>query len=188
MPRARQGAIAIALGLIVIAIFIRVNSDGADPVNFTNTVTPVLGELGSAHKHASLLISVNGSPYDLSDAKYMERSLFTHIHDNDGRYLHIHATGVTLDYFLTSLGIKLTSDCLTLDTGEGMCSGKMAGTEDVYRLSVLVNRKPIDDPALYEISDRDKILINYGTATDLELQLMSNSIPDLTEDLLSGVE
>lgn len=188
MLNARRVAIAVSISLILIAIIYRVGKPTTLPGNYSVESKPILGQPGSAHKHASILISINGAAYDLNISKYMERSEFAHMHDNDGRYIHVHATGVTLAYFLETLGIKITNECLTLDTGQGMCSGKMAGTEDNYKLTILVNKKSVTSPSLYVIEDQDKILIDYSTSTDFELQLMANAVPDLTEDLLNGVE
>jgi hypothetical protein len=104
------------------------------------------------------------------------------MHDLDGRFIHKHADGVTLVYFLNTLGIRLTSDCLEID-GKSYCSGTDG------KLTTLVNKTPLLGPlGNYEIMDYDKILIDFSNSSDFELQIMANAVPDLTEDLANGVE
>lgn len=68
-----------------------------------------IGSVGSTHHHGTLDIIINGQRMDLHS--YMLRSPLTHFEDNDDREVHVHATGVTLGFFLRTLGMDLTSEC-----------------------------------------------------------------------------
>ncbi|HEY4515041.1 MAG TPA: hypothetical protein VJJ22_02680 [Candidatus Paceibacterota bacterium] len=182
MRHARLIAFIVAIGIVVSAIYIRTRKVVVlSPITTTDLV-PVLDVLGSEHSHASIIISINGSLLSLGDDRYMERDLSVHLHDNDSVFIHKHAKGVTLGYFLNTLGIELTKDCLSVDSKQ-YCSGNDG------ILTVMINRIKLNVGAdAYEIRDQDKILIDYSMSSGFDLMLLANSIPDLTDDLLNGVE
>ena len=155
-----------------------------------------IGILGSAHIHADWKIYVNGKvldhtsfaplAMDMSDPKKTTTSSFIHVDkssgDNSqdpslektGDVLHMHATGVPLWIFFDSVSMEFNKECLSLPTGEKFCNdGKKT-------LKVYVNGKPNDQWEKYVFKDLDKILISYGSETDLSQQL--NSITDFAKN------
>jgi len=139
-----------------------------------------IGSLGEEHSHMSILIFIEDKLLSLDGEIYAEKADAAHFHDNDGTVIHKHTKGVTLPFFLETLGIKITPSCLTLDTEEVFCSE----SESNKTLSVYINRKKINEHlGSQELRDGDKILINYGSDNEVQTTLKLNSVPDLPKDL-----
>ncbi len=81
-----------------------------------------LGELGSAHIHSDIKVYILGNPIDFSLPKYQLQDKAVHFEDRDGDVMHIHATGINLDYMFKTLGMSIDNECLTLDTGRKYCN------------------------------------------------------------------
>lgn len=176
----RNKALAIALILVGLAFGWRFYNTQQAPQAFDSIGKPILGAPGSEHSHISMMIVVGDQPIDLYQPEYLDKSDYAHFHPDDigGYFIHKHARGVTLSYFLNTLGIRLSADCLMLDTKKEYCSGPSGS------LSLYINRKPHEnDINFYELRDGDKILIDYGTSTPVELMLKANGIPDIPADL-----
>lgn len=120
-----------------------------------------IGVLGSQHVHADWKIYLKGKAIDLSDKSHMERmrsgqpvSSFIHVDsgapvpERTGDVLHMHATGVPLWIFFSSIGLELPD------------------------VKVYVNEKEIQNYQNYVFKDLDKILITDGIG-NLDEQLAS---------------
>src|SRR3989344_2240790 len=177
MGRARQIALIVAMALVGLALLWRYANETQGPFQHKVSSELEIGRAGSEHSHLSLLMVVNSVPVDFSDTRYQLKSDFVHFEDDDGVYLHKHATGVTLPYFFETVGIKLTIDCLTIANREYCVDGESS-------LRTYLNREMFNDWDRYEFQNGDKILIDYGTTTPFSIQLELNSIPDLSNDLL----
>ncbi len=136
-------------------------------VNFDN-----VGKLNSVHEHADIAIFINGQELDLSQLKYQLRDKFVHLEERRGDVIHKHAIGVTIGYFLSTLGFKFENNCLILDDGQELCNA------DGNKLKVYVNSKLIDNYKDYEFFDLDKILISYGAESGQEIQKQLASVTD----------
>lgn len=136
-----------------------------------------IGRLGSEHSHMSMLVFIRGELFDFTVKDYQLKSPVVHFEDDDGTTIHKHATGITLPDLFVSLGMKLDTNCLEMP-GSKYC------TEGGERLQIFVNRVPFNDKIVgYELRPGDKILINYGNASNTDIQLKLNSIPTLPSDL-----
>ena len=176
----RNKALIIALIVVGAALGLRSFSRDSIPQVFEGKNKPVLGTPGSEHSHMSMMVVMGGTPINFYQDKYVEKSDYAHFHADGvgGYFIHKHTKGVTLAFFFSTLGWKVASACLTIDTGDQYCSD---GTNN---LSVYINRKPYPgDLDFYELTDGDKILIDYGTTTPVELMLEANGIPDIPDDL-----
>lgn len=138
-----------------------------------------IGKEGSAHKHVNLYVFINGERMNFFEEKYMLRSALVHFENNDGTTVHKHTTNVTLPYFLNTLGMILTKDCLVLDTGNRYCE------DGENKLSFLVNGER-GDPFLYDMRDGDRVLINYGNEDEIEIRLRANAVPPVPKEILEG--
>jgi hypothetical protein len=133
----------------------------------------MLGE--KVHEHVDLKIYLNGKALDLTQSKYQsdeenELNPNTHLHDGNGEVVHKHRDGVTLGYFLDSLKISLSKDCLILDTGEKYCN------DDANELKFLINGQRSELFAEYELTDLDRLLISFGPRNEsLDSQIKSVS-------------
>ena len=106
----------------------------------------------------------------------------THVENNDGDTLHVHATGITLRFFLEKMGMKLTNECIKLDNGNKYCNLDKA-TLKVYVKSPNTDWEQLYYPADYLISDLDKILVSYGTESYEELKKQQENVTDKSKDL-----
>lgn len=160
----------------------RTDSPGARPPILHDTgspepsARPVLGAEGSEHSHASFIVFIHDDALDFNQSKYMLRDKMAHFENADGVTLHKHATGVTVPYFLSTLGMRLTPGCLTLEDNTAYCN------EGEQRVRLVVNTREIADFDSYEARDGDKILLNYGADDDLRLRLKVNNLPDVPEE------
>lgn len=116
--------------------------------------TPRIGPLNSAHWHAEWTVSIEGEPVFLQDRKYQLRDKFVHMESGEST-IHKHATGVTMGYFLKTLGWKFSLDCLQLDYGSAYCN------DGQKQVKFLVNGKANSDFDRYDIKDGDTIEIKY---------------------------
>jgi len=118
-----------------------------------------VGQFGSEHAHAALVVFVNGDKIDFSHPQFQIQSKYIHF-ENDNPYLiHKHATDVPLDMLFASFGLEITSECIMLnfetDVNE-YC------TDSENSMIFLVNGKSFSNINLYEIRHNDRILISFG--------------------------
>ena len=123
--------------------------------------------MGSAHEHAALLISLNGTDVDLAQQKYMVRSNYIHVESYngtlDGTTLHKHSSNVPLGEFLKSIRMDISNGCFITDNNQRFCD------TDEYKLTSYVNGNETNDIMNYVVNDDDRILITYGNQNSTEL-------------------
>ena len=116
-----------------------------------------VGQFGSEHSHAALVVFVNGDKIDFSHPQFQIQSKYIHF-ENDNPYLiHKHATDVPLEMLFASFGLKITSKCIELSHEESQYC-----TDKDNSMTILVNGKPYSNINLYEIRHNDRILISFG--------------------------
>ena len=125
------------------------------------------------HIHADFAVFIGNEQVNFSNPEYISDqshtlSERTHIHDEEGRVLHIHVSGVTFEEFLGTLGIFMNYTCLKIDN-------KTYCKDDTNDLRMFVNSKEISDFENYEIKDLDRILLVYDSRNNIEEQLKSVS-------------
>ncbi len=133
-----------------------------------------IGPAGSTHIHQDWKAYLNGVPVDFSVGKYQKPHLNQKVHmeGGDGDVIHVHATGVTMGFFLESIGLDLGKDCFKMDTGEQYCN------QDDKTLKFYVNGKLNDQLGDYILKDSDKILISYGSESEEAIADQLGSITD----------
>ncbi len=132
---------------------------------------PPIGPVGSAHIHADFKAYVDGQPLDFAKREYMVKAPFVHIESMDGNTIHIHATGVIIDDFFRTLGMRLTNECFKHPDGK-YC------TNEGKTLKFYVNGEPDESYGNYVMRDLDKILISYGDETPDELAQQLTTIAE----------
>jgi uncharacterized C2H2 Zn-finger protein len=143
-----------------------------------------LGPLGSTHIHADYAIYVDNEQFNLSPA-YYQRNSYVHMHSPYISLIHVHATGVTLGFFLKTLSIDMDGNCLNLQ-GQAYCN------EGGRTLKVFVNSGdgwlPINPEVAnnYLIEDLDKILITYGNSSSTDIEAQQNSVTNLAIQASTG--
>lgn len=114
-----------------------------------NPITQGTGQ-PAFHAHFDVRIVVNGNAIDLTQDKYQskegaELDPNVHLHDKNGKVVHIHKEGVTLGELLDSLKLNITG-------------------------RLFVNGKEVTgDLRKYTPQDLDKVLIVSGTMTDAQI-------------------
>ena len=177
MQRLRLLALVLATILILAALLFRVSRTRTEPSQYNTPEFPVIGKEGSEHTHMSILLFINDEAIDFSQTQYQLQSPLVHFEDGDGVIVHKHATGITLPYLFETLDMRLTGDCISLSEGRTYCN------EGSKRLRTYLNRKEYVDWDRYELRWGDKILIDYGSTSDIDIGLRLNSVPDVPDDL-----
>lgn len=130
------------------------------------------------HNHSDVRIIVEGNPIDLSQEKYQknadgkELDEDVHFHDGNGEVVHVHAAGVTVEQFLTSLGMALDKDCLTVDASTTKCA------TGANKVRFYVNGSENSEYGAYVLKDLDRILITYGSENETVLRQQVSGVTD----------
>ena len=127
-----------------------------------------VGQFGSEHAHAALVVFVNGDMIDFSHPQFQIQSKYIHFENDNSYLIHKHATDVPLDMLFASFGLKITSDCIEL--GYQADATQYCIDRD-NSMKFLVNGKSHSDINLYEIRHNDRILISFGDSELIEEQL-----------------
>lgn len=179
MRTGKVAAAMLGLALVLYAIFA--------------LTSPKVGEFGSAHGHADFKLYINGQEWNFSREKYMSEGAggdeenctfgetLAHLHNMDGEVVHKHATGVTWGYFFSTLNISFEPGCLLMDDGSGYCSG------DGRRLRYFVNGLEVSGIRDYEIRDLDRVLITYGSESEVEIERQIASVTNKSAEESSGI-
>ena len=153
--------------------------------NFTDVLPPVLrevpalGEPGSTHIHASLLVMIGDRAISFCDPKYMLKNPLMHFENNDCTTIHKHATGVTLPTFLKTIGVELSNLCITIPKEEKRCTGG----GNTLRVVVNGSEVPIEELSYRELKNNDHILINFGSEEAAALRFKYNQVPNIPLDV-----
>ncbi|MGH9934314.1 MAG: hypothetical protein ACRD3Z_04270 [Nitrososphaerales archaeon] len=134
---------------------------------------PPFGALGSTHEHAAFKLFIHNQTVDFSQPKYQVKSQLVHFENGDGDTIHKHATGVYIGFHFETLGIKFTSECLTMDTGDRYCN------DSTNTLKLYVNGVRNNMYDKYVIDDNDKILLSYGSESQEQIDAQLKAVDDL---------
>ena len=132
-----------------------------------------IGSIGSTHEHADFKIYINGQALNFAHEEYMVKVREVHIEDMIGTKIHKHATGITLRYFLETLGFEFNDKCFILDSEIEYCNNEKE------TLKFYVNEKENKKFGNYEIIDGDRYLISYGDDSEEEIQKQLNSLKEI---------
>lgn len=114
------------------------------------------GAPGTAHHHAQFDVVIDGDEIDFSQPRYQigqTQNRYIHFEGGDGQTIHKHATDTTIAFALETLGMSITGECLTLDTGEEYC-------EDGGNLTVQANGNAVNASS-YVIREGDVIEVAF---------------------------
>ena len=136
------------------------------------------GKLGDEHEHASLLVRIFGDQFDFSTSTYQIKNSWIHFEESDGKTIHRHSSGVTLEYLFDSINLTVgkvsidgvLKDCFAFPESDGR---KFCTNED-YSLKFYINHQAVGEIKDYIIEDGDRILISYGNEGEIKIneQLM----------------
>jgi len=99
--RKRTGTVLVVV-LLAVAAF-AVYSYYSYTISPAGSIREGIGPLGSAHIHQKAAIYIDGSRLNLALPQYQSQDNYAHFEDGDGITLHLHATGINLEYVLSTL-------------------------------------------------------------------------------------
>jgi hypothetical protein len=147
-PLVLGGVLLFAAALVAyVLVGLNGGGGGTGTINgFDIGQTP--GQVSQAeHGHGLINVTVAGEELDFSRAEFQRPRQFSafHFEGGNGRIWHKHASGVTLEYAMATLGIGVSEETVTFD-GTAY-SDSDAGTN----VTVTVDGEPVT-PATYELS------------------------------------
>ncbi len=141
----------------------------------------IKGNINDIHIHADFKVVVDGKEVNFRRQEFDEKNAFAHLHLHDpedgDKVLHVESKGITLGHFFNTLGMKLTSSCLTFDEEEHCTEQGKEGREG-KELVLFVNGKRNYELDNYEPENQDKILIIYGRYSEAEIKQQTGSVTD----------
>lgn len=113
------------------------------------------GQKGSAHDHGTISFTIEGEELNLDDTDFTYQDSLFHMHDEqqNPNLFHLHATGVTVEHGVHTLGMEI--DRHTFTTLDGTTYDDRNENE---RVDVLVNGDTVN-PVEYRIQQDDNVEI-----------------------------
>lgn len=162
--------LAVTLGYIYTQTIASHKEDTPHPVGYTNN--------DEVHVHGDFRMYIGDERTRFTDAKYQSSTAHAHhaslhFHDGNDEVIHRHADNVTLVEFFDSIGLKLTNDCIMMDTGTNYCTGSTS------TLMLIVNNEQRPDIENYIFAEEDRILLYYGDTTNPNIRDYATGVTDL---------
>lgn len=132
-----------AAGIVGYVVFVVGGSGGSN-----------IGQPGSAHYHGTLNVTITGTTYDFSDPRWNNFQEYPRFHfegQNDPRW-HAHATGVTLEYGMRTIGMEVDENAITWQ-GEEYVDG------EGYEVIVQVNGNDVGPNYVLKGQDHIRIVV-----------------------------
>jgi hypothetical protein len=142
-PVALLAVLGLAVAVVVYVLF------------FTGGSAANIGPAGSAHYHGTLEVTVLGDQVDFSQEQYQLRDRRFHFEGGAGTEWHAHATGVTLNYAMESLGFDVTRDSFTYQ-------GTSYDDGSEYDVSVTLNGQSVAPS--YVLQEDDRVVVTVERA------------------------
>jgi hypothetical protein len=139
------------------------------------------------HYHANFAVYINGQREQFSEPFYYEETGAAcssaanmtphdraHMHDNVNDVVHIHDHAVTWSQFFQNLGWYINPRFINTPT-------QLLVADDTYKVAFMVNGQLVPNIANQVIGDRDRLLVNYGDQSDVQLQTEIKSVANTAE-------
>ncbi len=132
-----------------------------------------VGKYGSEHSHTAIVIFVNGELLNFGLPQFQLLSNYIHFENHNPYLLHKHATGAPLEILFTSLGMKVTQDCIVLNYYESaeIKNGRFCSEQGKSLMVYLNGEQFHSDLSQYVFEHNDRILISFGEAESIPEQL-----------------
>lgn len=104
--------------------------------------------------HGTMTMSADGQPVDFSQQRYQVQDQAFHFEGGDGSTWHGHATGITLEYAIETLGIEVTNSSIVYE-------GTSYNQSDGETISFTVNGGSVT-PSNYVIERGDRITVTVA--------------------------
>ena len=132
-----------------------------------------VGPYGSDHAHAAITVFVDGEQLNFGLQQFQVTSRYIHFENNNPYQIHKHATNVPLEMLFTSIGVKVTPDCIILNYGESieLPKGQFCAGKDQSLMFYVNGEEYHSDISQYVIEQNDQILISFGDTESIPMQL-----------------
>jgi len=138
-PAVLGGVLLFAFAILVyVLFFMGSGAGGAAPGEGAQTPGPYR----SAHGHGTINVTVLGDRIDFGQDRYQLQAERFHFENRNGRVWHSHATGITLQWAMDTLGIGVTDDTVTVQ------GTTYRDNDSAYDVSVTVDGEPVN-PTTY---------------------------------------
>lgn len=151
---------------------VQIEESGPEIINNVGNSPVIIGRPGTAHHHQTFLIFINGELRRLDDARYFGASPYAHIHDYSHAEIHSHATNMTFGFFLQTIGISFTDNCISFDGKESYC------TNASHDLRFYIDGEPNNENGNHLTGGWQKYLITYGTENADIIEQQIRRVPD----------
>ena len=132
-----------------------------------------VGPFGSDHAHAAIAIFVDGEQLNFGLQQFQVTSRYIHFENHNPYQIHKHATNVPLEMLFTSIGMKVTPDCIILNYREstGIPTGQFCVEQDQSLVFFVNGEEYYSDISQYVLEHDDRILISFGDTESIPMQL-----------------
>ena len=132
-----------------------------------------VGERGSEHSHGVFVVFVNDEQINFGQQQFQLSSKYIHFENHNPYIIHKHATGVPLEMLFTSLGMKITPECIMLNndaSSEGK-NGRFCADENQSLIFYVNGEKYFADISQYVLEHNDRIMISFGDTKSIPKHL-----------------
>jgi hypothetical protein len=132
-----------------------------------------VGEYGSDHAHAAIAVFVDGEQINFGLQQFQLSSKYIHFENHNPYLIHKHATGVPLEMLFTSLGMKITPECIMLNYNESSKNknGRFCIEENHPLVFYLNGERYTSDISQYVIEHNDRIMVSFGDTKSISKHL-----------------
>jgi hypothetical protein len=140
--------LAVAVAIVAYVIFFVGGTGGSGMVNGIE-VTQMPGERSeSAHGHGFINVTIDGQELDFSTDEYQLEADQFHFEGGDGEVWHKHASSVTLEFAMATLGIDVEKTSVTFE------GTTYRDSDEGTNVTVTVDGTPVN-PETYELEGAD---------------------------------
>ncbi len=132
-----------------------------------------VGEYGSDHAHAAIAVFVDGIQVNFGLPQFQITSKYIHFENHNPYLIHKHATSVPLEMLFASFEMKITQDCIMLNSDKSVDikTGKFCTDQDQSLTFYVNGEEYYSDISQYEIEHNDRILVSFGDAESISKHL-----------------
>ena len=132
-----------------------------------------IGEYGSDHAHAAIAVFVDGEQLNFGLQQFQLSSRYIHFENHNPYLIHKHATGVSLEMLFTSLGMKITPECIMLnyDASSDNKNNSFCTGENQSLVFYVNGEKYESNISQYVPEHNDRIMISFGNTESISKHL-----------------
>ena len=148
----------------------------------------------NTHYHADFAIYIYDQQLDLDQDHYYVGSSQcqtdsqndplsrAHLHSPNPGLVHVHDQAVTWSHFFSNLGFELTDSKIRQPIDDNNLKSLTYESNQDYRLRFILNGNFIHHPSAKVIGNKDRLLIDYGNASEASLKQRFNNVGTLAAE------